>query len=678
MGGELRAWVRQAPVERGTLPAAAVLWTAAELMHAGHLPVADISIPSLIATSVTFGMLRGKEHGGLLTGTLAAAGAWLTLGDWAGPMSGPYWPLSVAYACAALGGYWRLRGHEAVAAAREWRRARADWLWQAPEYGLHGSHLLAHEQTRLGEAMEVDVTGTGRRASHYAMGTLAEIIAEKRMLPPSRVQVTPAPIAGRIRISVRDRDPWKNSPRHPVLDSSPEIELPVPCTIRQPVALGQDPETGKPLLLTLWDSTGSKNVLVVGKKGAGKSCLLSCVRERVTAADDALLFDVNLSKAQEDHEWSPACDVTAISRQARRRALSILRCASHAIEFRGNQPRDEKNIVPSRAQPLIVVMIDEVDTLTRGGDHLAGAIKEELEYISSKDRSEAVALILAGQRGTADWMGGSNVRSQVDIVCLGKVSRRGEMHHAAGDKGLTLPDMSTYGEGHPGVWVISDDSDSYTMGRTFDLTELTDIRAIARARAGSQPQIEAPLVASMGRTYAALKDRVPVAAGTAGSAPPDDHDGPESPDQTQGQDPPPDPLSALDREVEDALPDDLRDKIRKIDARSADTRRILADIDAIDLPEVPAGKLAAHTAARWEQLAAATEIPAGARQALLALLAEAGEAGASGRRLADSLGVKRHLMMTWLNRLRSEGLICLEGTKSTSRWRLAGDPEAAQ
>ncbi len=108
----------------------------------------------------------------------------------------------------------------------------------------------------------------------------------------------------------------------------------------------------------------------------------------------------------------------------------------------------------------VVLVIDEIDALI---DLLGARAKALLRYITSKDRSESVCLIAAGQRGTADWMGGSDVRANLDVVCAGRVRRQGEINHAVGTMGPLIPDMASYGEGHAGVWAIVEDSGDTTL-----------------------------------------------------------------------------------------------------------------------------------------------------------------------------------------------------------------------
>src|SRR6202012_1148597 len=118
-------------------------------------------------------------------------------------------------------------------------------------------------------------------------------------------------------------------------------------------------------------------------------------------------------------------------------------------------------------------MMDEIDAATQ-----VPAIRQLLENVASKGREYGVSLVRAGQRGTAEWTGGGNIRANDDVFCIGMVNRRGEMMHAAGDLGLTMPDMASYGEGHGGVWVIAETGGDQHVGRTFMLKGPPDIAEI--------------------------------------------------------------------------------------------------------------------------------------------------------------------------------------------------------
>jgi hypothetical protein len=667
---------------RAFLPACAGIWTAAEIMHAAGVSGVDIALASLAvagfaglrASHNTKDRKKARKHARHVAAGFAAAGGWLALATRLGPLAGPYCTLTLTWAGASLAGWLWLRRHEVVVAARDWRNARTDWLANCRRWGLGGSHLLHHEQTRLGEMMIADVTGTGKRASQIVHGDLAERIAEERGLPVSRVQVKPHRIAGKVQISIREQDPWAHPITHPVLCEDPEIALAVPCTAKKPVAVGQDPETGAILPLSLWDERGGKNISIVGQKGAGKTVKLNCVSERVTAASDALMIRVNLSikGLAEARRWGPACHLTAFGRHQQARALRVLRTVSKIIEWRSQQEYETDVFVPSPGDPLIVLIMDEIDAAAQ-----VPAIRQQLEDIASKGREYGVTLIRAGQRGTAEWTGGGNVRANDDVFCIGMVNRRGEAMHAAGDLGLSMPDMATYGEGHGGVWVIAETGGDQHVGRTFMLKDPPDIARIVAERAHHQPDLKPELKSFLGESYENLLSTdvyAKWARDQQGPAPAVAHPRPDAAPEAvpDGNEPAPaavataTSLDAYDREAEDFLDDDMRTRLRKMGERNAETRRIIEEAAAVPLPDIPHEDQVAHAAARWRQLGEATDIPDSAREILLSLLA----AGTTISEVARTLEVTKWTARTYLERLRTEGLVRMEGEKRTARWLL--------
>ena len=131
-----------------------------------------------------------------------------------------------------------------------------------------------------------------------------------------------------------------------------------------------------------------------------------------------------------------------------------------------------------------------------------------------------------------------------------------------------------------------------------------------------------------------------------------------------------DPLAALDEELNAAVPDELRARWLKQGERLAETRRVLSETTGMDTPDIPHDDLVAHAAAQWQALGEATEIPPEAREPLLRLLA----AGTTISEVATTLGVSKWTARTYLERLRGEGLVRMEGEKRTARWRL-NEPE---
>jgi hypothetical protein len=669
---------RDAPerLVRAFLPACGVLGVTAEAMHLASWPgPTGIAFGTLGIAGLTYASRiqswshrkNGRTHARHVLAGLSLAGGWLTAASVPGPLGGPDHLLAATWAAGTLGGYWWLRRHELVTTARDWRGARQDWLVTRRAWGLPASHLLAHEQTRLGEAWEIAVKG----ASRIVRGDIAERIAESLdpPLPVSRVRVKEGRTAGRIRISVRYRDPWEHPVLHPVLDPDPEITLPVPCTIRDLSVVGQDPETGLPLGIPLCDEHGGKNISVTGMVGAGKTVLLNDICERVTAARDALLFRVNLSLkgAAEASMWGPACHLSAFGASQHQRATEVLGQIAGIISWRAAQPRTTADFVPSPASPLLVLVLDEIDALTADP-----VLKRILRYLVSKGREFGLTTVSAGQRATAEWIGGSDVRTQQNVTCVGLVSRRAEAMHALGDSALMGADMSTYGEGQSGVWLIRVAGHGEQIGRAFMLKDPADIRTIVAERAHRQPDLSEELQKYLGDSYRRLLETDEFARWAHGVTHPSPPPPGGSGQQVTVAEPVTADLTAYEQEMEAAMPEGLRDWARRAAELNADSARILAETGALPETTVTREQSGAHSLARWTQLAEQTEIPPEVRDRLYLLLS--GE-GMSGRQLGAKLGVKRTSVLAWLNRLRFEGVIALEGKGPGARWKLTAPPE---
>jgi len=678
------ARLRLAPAEkaaRAVLPACGVAWTAAEICHVSGIPWLDIGGGAAVLAAAAGA--RGYRS---TAAWLLAGGAWGALAARFGPLADPglFCPVTLAWGALGFTG-WRLaRRHPAVTEARDKRAAAADWLARRDRWGLSRTHLLDWEETRLGEWYLVDVRGTGKRASAIVASDVAERIAEDEILPPGRVRLKRHRLAGRVEISIRRTDPWAHPIPHPAVTPDHEVDLSGPYSITQPAVVGQDPETGKPLSLLLCGPGGGRNVNVVATLESGKTTLLSCMSERVTAAADALLFRINLSLKgdNERYMWGPACHLTALGPSQKPRALKLLRTLEGIIEYRARQPKTGANWVPSPGDPHLVLIIDEIDALTE-----IPACRQSLERLSSKGREFGFTCVRAGQRGTAEWTGGGNVRAVDGVFCVGKVNRSMEAMHAAGDLGLRLPDMAEYGDGRPGVWAIADLADpAHQAGRGFNLSEPADVRRIVAERARQQPDLQPELKAFLGETYEELlstdvfarwiRDQQEPAA--AAHPRPDTPPEPAPASPQHGRAPVAvlaDPLAAYDQDMDAHMEtlgpeDDLRRRWIAQGGRLAETRRELEAAAAEPVPDIPREQLVAHAEAQWQQLEESTEIPEAHRETLLALLA----AGTTISEVAGALEVSTWTARTYLGRLRTEGLAQITGNGRGARWRAASPP----
>lgn len=663
-----RGWLRHAPAERVPLPLVPAVWTATEIMHTVGVHGLYVGGAAAIATGGA-GWLGERRAGDPEHKTLAgtevaavtgAAGAWVTAATIWGPLAGPYGLLTVAYLAASGCGYWWLRRHEAVRAARarrdaaaEWEARKAAWHQLAPLLGLNGSHLLSYEDTLLGDAMLIDTRSTGKRASQINARDVAERLGEIEMIPVGRIDVTPDRIPGRLWIRVRRKDPWAHPLMHPAThpDSPYAKYVEEPATCRKPQVIGGDPETGNPLRLTLWDEDeGGKVIMITAKKGSGKTVLLSCLSERITACKDAQLIQVNLGKHREDLRWKPLTAASALGRDDLGRARRILQWVWCAIEERSKGGNGSK-VQPTPETPLLVVKIDEVDQVSRDP-----VCKQLLSDIASKCRSEAVALIFAGQRATAQWIGGADLRANVDIAVLGRFSRAAEARKATGEE-IDLPDMGEYGEGHPGVWLIYElgGGGDYDRGRVFRLEAPAEIEAIvARRLRWRKPYVPEPALARLNGLWAKI----------TGTMPDDDGQDVDVPAAVAPPMAPGGPGGQLVQGTE------------QITAKIGQARA-LADENP-PLPEIPpemeehAAQMLAERRRQFMDAYTAAELPEADQRALLAMLARPD--GVSTRAAAGALPWSHTRVHQQLQRWQRDGLAELHGKGSGRRWHATGQP----
>ena len=174
----LKRWHLHAPAERLPLPAVLLTWPAAWIMHAAHVPghaVAWIAAVVAVLTWLTWArrnrrrppspgqdgqeaQLRDRFLPTEAALVAAAWGGWVTAAATFGPTARPYrWP-TLIYLAGVAGGYWWLRRHDAVRAARKRRDDLAAdladkkrWHEILPRVGLGGWHVQERRKTLIGE-----------------------------------------------------------------------------------------------------------------------------------------------------------------------------------------------------------------------------------------------------------------------------------------------------------------------------------------------------------------------------------------------------------------------------------------------------------------------------------------------------------------------------------------------
>ena len=674
-GGVRRAagWVQADHLRRGPLPIAASAFGLATLAHQADVP-AWPGIFMTLASAVgmyarEMNLPAGFAHPYRSAIATLAAGGWLTAATQWGVTAGTEgFPGLVATLGAATAGlaYWAYRRDPAIEEAIAWERAKADWQMRAPSYGLARSLLLEWRETRLGARYEIDTRGTGRRASQLVGADLEELIAEQEMLPPVRVKARTGAIAGRLIISIRHKDPWAAPFPHPLLDATPEITLPKVADARDPRIIGMDPEMGRPLEVVMWDDEGAKRIIIVAAPGSGKSVLLNNMLERETAADNCFPIGINVSKSKEMRRWRPALGASACGPHERQKAFYLLRMCRHIIDYRGSQEGgDSATVEPSPHAPLVPVYVDEMDELLKHSDQLGYATREEMEYVSTKGRSEGVPWVLVGTRGTATFTGGGTNRNMVDSAILGRVARRSEMAHVAGEFGVVLPEMSEYGEGKAGVHLVADlTAKSWQAGRTHLLERLTDIDRLAAGRSATplEPGLMDYIREQMGSDLVdALLSNEPFQVPAKPSRP-----------------------ASRPAPARSPMPADADGPGEKAAAHRARAKEILATTPALDIT-LSSGEMRARAAQRRKEAADQITIPPLVRSLILRLVAEPD--GVSTRQIEAAMreefgherGTSKDSAWRYLDKLRFDGLVKVLGAGGGRRWHLTVPaPDAAE
>jgi hypothetical protein len=488
----LRAWILHAPAERLPLPAILLTWPATWILHATRVPghiAAYASGGAVVLAWWTWRRHRKKSQHPRLgpleaAAVAAAAGGWVTAAVTWGPLGWPDRLLTGTYVTGAAGGYWWLRTHEAVRAARQRRdQAAADladkraWHQILPRAGLGGWHVQWRRATNLGEERLITTSPENALATRTAGNStaIAEKLAHILGLPYGRIDLTTTDYPGELVIGIRTVDlsvrdaayhpmtiPWPEPSPSPFAGWFPETD-----TIRAPVTWGFSPEDGSPLAMELFSEIGGRAVGVIGMTGSGKSNLLNGAREKVNRCADARLVQLNGAHMGDELTWEPVsaltlCGPVATDEKVRNDIAEALAALCLLVTNRSATLAEtgHSTFQPTPAAPAVVIVIDEVDEIVK---HVPGA-GQALEFLASKQRKAAVALLLATQRAVIAALGGGAVRANMSEVLVGKVARATESRHATGAE-TEIPDIRDYAKGAPGYFQRWDPHSGTISGR---------------------------------------------------------------------------------------------------------------------------------------------------------------------------------------------------------------------
>ena len=447
----------------------------------------------------------------------AAIGGWVAAAVTWGPLGWPGHLLTWIYLAGAAGGYWWLRRHEAVRAARQrrddaiaWAARKAEWHRVAHLIGLGDFHLQKVTPTLLGEELLLTSAPGSDLASRVARNSdaIAEKYAHLKGLPYGRVDISTTEYPGQLIIGIRHEDPSvKGIVYHPLTTPWPSrsrprmpIGSPPRPRIRDPVPVGIIPETGEPMTVTLFDEIGAKAIGVHGATGSGKSTLLNDVRERVTAMTRrrprpaqrrAHGRRAHLGAAGRGHRLRPRGQRRGRAGQDPRRARVGAATGHRAVR---HARRDRAQRVP--ADPGRPGHRPDDRRGGRGGRQRSRTPGRSWSSWRPSSARAAVCLILATQRATQKQTGGGMVRANLSQVVIGNTNRATESRHATGAE-AEIPDISEYSRGRKGYFQIWDPQakEITARGRTFLLGGAAGRAGLLQAHRGCPQGHQAVLLA---------------------------------------------------------------------------------------------------------------------------------------------------------------------------------------
>ena len=301
-----KAWHLQAPAERLPITGALLTWPASWLAYTTMVPGRYVGFAAIFASACT--AATWAKHNRELTAAIeadrkvlppqrltwgeawlvsVAIGGWITAAVTWGPLAGPFHLLSAAYVAGVIIGYWWLRRHPAIRAARDrrdddatWIAEKSEWHRIAPVAGLADFDLQAAEPTHLGKQLLLTGSPNGTLASRIAgrPKTYEEKLCHILDLPYGSVGISGTAYPGELLVDIRHKDPAvaMGSLLHPAIcpDSPYAAWFPARPSVRNPIVYGVTPETGEPMKLALWNQYGGRTIYLVAKTRWGKALAL--------------------------------------------------------------------------------------------------------------------------------------------------------------------------------------------------------------------------------------------------------------------------------------------------------------------------------------------------------------------------------------------------------------------
>lgn len=503
MPAKSSAWDAQIHHAAATPPLAALsLYAAGAAVSYVHRPLAVIGVTVVAAMAGALAVAVTRPHMWVLVHRAAAIGfaaLWIVLTQLTSPFRAPS-IIALIAAAALLWAFFPLVSRadlrERDAALRAAKSlmtgggVRGDWPGMLARLGLPRIQVEDTVTNPAGYTKVLRLPPDGSITFRRVRG-IAEQLEVALDLEPGWVRFERGQRA-RVLVHVTTRDVLAETVALPRCTE--------PRSINDPIDIGIS-ETGEVLLLTLREIA----VLVVGVRGAGKSNLINVLIDRLGNCVDAVIWGIDFKNGRTLRPWlqpwldgkteRPVIDWVATDRDE---AALMMDAALTAIDVRSASGVGGEKITPRAEQPAIILLCEEVSSLT--GLHAPGsrASTNLLTSITQTGRSEAVDPILVTQRGTVTMVGSGDLKSQIRLrIALGGGSEE-DARALLGDSQLARIVAALR---HKGSLCVQHDDARPIPAKGFRV-DPEEVYGLAEACSWLRPGLEADLEAALGADYA--------------------------------------------------------------------------------------------------------------------------------------------------------------------------------
>lgn len=367
---------------------------------------------------------------------------------------------------------------------------RKVWLYRAAGTAYEGTRVKSRKRTEHGEEIVLDASRSPSTPAELVKPEAKESLAVKHQIPVARVQAhRNSRNAAEVVVRIDHTNPWAKEIAHPLHPTYLAADgEPGSRSIFDPIPIGVDPtehdERKRVITKTLYSQEGGQHILVIAGTGGGKTTVVNNVVEHVSDCHDANVTMMDVTKAIHADAWQSACRRVHCGPDSRLAVVQELEAGVALIDARSASRRGslvkQETFQPTGENRVEVYVLDEADqVLADGPPNLRARAQAAVKYVLSKGRSEGVILIVIAQRGTLDYLGKGDVQANSFTRIVLGISRTSEMLWAVpGWQERGIPDMSTFGEGAKGVFVLVEPQ-SFRTGRAFALYSAELIQAIA-------------------------------------------------------------------------------------------------------------------------------------------------------------------------------------------------------